>query len=94
MGVTVRIPTPLRKFTGGKEQVEVNGSTISEVVDDLEQNFPGMKEKLYDDKGSIRKFLNIYLNDEDIRFMESLDTLVKDGDSVSLIPAIAGGLSL
>ncbi|MBE9504601.1 MAG: MoaD/ThiS family protein [Proteobacteria bacterium] len=94
MGVNVRIPTPLRKFTGGKEQVEVNGSTISEVVDDLEKSCPGMKEKLYDDNGSIRKFLNIYLNDEDIRFMESLDTQVKDGDTVSLIPAIAGGLSL
>jgi len=92
MGVTVRIPTPLRKFTGGKEQVEVRGATISEVIDDLELNFPGMKEKLYDDSGSIRKFLNIYLNDEDIRFMESVNTPVKDGDSISLIPAIAGGL--
>ena len=92
MAINVRIPTPLRKFTGGKEQVEAEGSNISEIISNLETTCPGIKEKLYDDKGAIRKFLNIYLNDEDIRFMESLETSVKDGDTIALIPAIAGGL--
>lgn len=91
MAISVRIPTPLRKFTDGKEEVEANGVNIAEVVEDLEANYPGIKEKLCDDKGSVRKFLNIYLNDEDIRFMESLNTEVRDGDSLSLVPAIAGG---
>ena len=91
MAVSVRIPTPLRKFTDGKNEVEASGNTVIEVVDNLEANFPGIKEKLCDESGKLRKFLNIYLNDEDIRFMDSLDTELKEGDSLALIPAIAGG---
>lgn len=91
MAVSVRIPTPLRKFTDGKDEVEAEGNTVTEVVANLETNFPGIKEKLCDESGKLRKFLNVYLNDEDIRFMDSLDTELKDGDSLALIPAIAGG---
>ena len=91
MAVSVRIPTPLRKFTDGKSEVEVQGTTVTEVVESLEVNFPGIKEKLCDETGKLRKFLNIYLNDEDIRFMDALETEVRDGDSLALIPAIAGG---
>lgn len=91
MGVNVRIPTPLRKFTGGKDEVEVSGASIIEVIEDLENNFPGIKDKLCDESGKVRKFLNIYLNDEDVRFMDSVNTEVRDGDSIALVPAIAGG---
>ena len=91
MAVSVRIPTPLRKFTDGKDEVEASGNTVTEVVDNLEANFPGIKEKLCDESGKLRKFLNINLNDEDIRFMDSLDTELREGDSLALIPAIAGG---
>ena len=92
MGINVRIPTPLRKLTNGESEVEANGADISQLIDDLEKNYPGIKEKLCEDNGNVRKFLNIYLNDDDIRFMDSLATEVKDGDNVSLIPAIAGGI--
>ena len=92
MGINVRIPTPLRKITDGKSEVEANGGTISQIIDDLEKSYPGIKGKLCDDNGAVRKFLNIYLNDDDIRFMDSLSTEVRDGDNISLIPAIAGGI--
>lgn len=92
MGIKVRIPTPLRKLTNGESEVEANGADISELIDDLEKNYPGIKGKLCEENGNVRKFLNIYLNDDDIRFMDSLATEVRDGDSVSLIPAIAGGI--
>ena len=91
MGVNVRIPTPLRKITDGKSEVEARGSNILEIIEDLEASYPGIKGKLCEENGSVRKFLNIYINDDDIRFMDSLDTEVRDGDSISLIPAIAGG---
>ena len=92
MAVTVRIPTPLRSFTGGNSEVEVDGASVSEAIENLESKCPGIRAKLYDESGSIRKFLNVYLNDEDIRFMDSVDTEVRDGDSISLVPAIAGGI--
>ena len=92
MAVIIRIPTPLRSFTGGNSEVEVEGANVSAAIDDLESKCPGIKAKLYDDSGSIRKFLNVYLNDEDIRFMDGVDTELRDGDSVSLVPAIAGGI--
>ncbi len=92
MGINVRIPTPLRKLTNGESEVEANGADISQLIDDLEKNYPGIKGKLCEDNGNVRKFLNIYLNDDDIRFMDSLATEVRDGDNVSLIPAIAGGI--
>jgi molybdopterin synthase sulfur carrier subunit len=90
MAIMVRIPTPLRTLTGGKDEVEAKGATVREVIDDLERRYPGIKERLCDDKG-VRRFVNIYQNEEDIRFLDSLQTAVKDGDSISIVPAIAGG---
>ncbi|MDL5054467.1 MoaD/ThiS family protein [Oscillatoria laete-virens NRMC-F 0139] len=91
MPIQVMIPTPLRKFTGDKDTVEATGSTIRELIDSLEGNYPGIKERLLSPEGQIPRFLNIYLGDEDVRHLQQLDTPVKDGDSVSIIPAIAGG---
>jgi molybdopterin synthase sulfur carrier subunit len=90
MAVKVRIPTPLRTLTGGKDEVEAKGATVREIIDDLERKYPGMKDRLCDDKG-VRRFVNIYQNEEDIRFLDSLETAVKEGDSISIVPAIAGG---
>lgn len=87
---TVRIPTPLRNFTGGEEQVQVPGDTVRAVVDALEQKHPGIRERLVDDKG-VRRFVNIYLGDEDIRFLDGLETKLKETDELSIVPAIAGG---
>jgi molybdopterin synthase sulfur carrier subunit len=91
MSVRVRIPTPLRRFTAGAEEVGVGGSTIAGVVEDLERKHPGIKERLCDEQGRVRRFVNIYVNGDDIRFLNSLDTAVKEGDEVSIVPAIAGG---
>jgi molybdopterin synthase sulfur carrier subunit len=91
MSIQVRIPTPLRRFTGGAEEVGVNGATVGQVVDDLERQFAGIKEKLCDGDGRVRRFVNIYLNGDDIRFLNNLETDVKDGDELSIVPAIAGG---
>ena len=90
MAVTVRIPTPLRTLTGGQEEVPADGGTVAEVIENLEANHPGMKDRLCDDKG-IRRFVNIYHNDEDIRFLDNLQTELKEGDTLSIVPAIAGG---
>jgi molybdopterin synthase sulfur carrier subunit len=90
MAVTVRIPTPLRTLTGGADEVQAEGKTVGEVIEALEANYAGIKERLLDDKG-VRRFVNIYANDEDIRFLDNLDTELKDGDSVAIVPAIAGG---
>lgn len=91
MPVTVHIPTPLRKLTGDAASVQASGSTIAEVIESLEAAHPGIKERLLDGAGNIRRFVNIYLNDEDIRFLSDQSTPVKDGDEISIIPAIAGG---
>lgn len=93
MAVLVRIPTPLQKFTKNQSEVQVEGETVTEVIDHLEASFPGVRERLCDDRGSIRRFINFYLNDEDIRFMDGENTGVKDGDELAIIPAIAGGKS-
>lgn len=90
MAITVNIPTPLRTLTGGNDEVTVEASTVAEVIEALEGAHPGMKERLCDDKG-VRRFVNIYLNDEDIRFLDNLESAVAEGDSVSIVPAIAGG---
>lgn len=90
MAANVRIPTPLRSHTDGKDVVSADGGTIAEVLDDLDKNYPGIKAKLVDDKG-VRRFVNIYIGDEDIRFMDKIETAVKDGDEISIVPAIAGG---
>jgi molybdopterin synthase sulfur carrier subunit len=91
MAITVRIPTPLRTLTGGADEVAIEGGTVGEVIDNLEKKHPGLKERLCDDKGAVRRFVNIYANEEDIRFLDNLQTTVKAGDSVSIVPAIAGG---
>ena len=91
MAATVRIPTPLRKLTNEQESVEVESATIGAAVEELEGKFPGIKERLVDDEGEIRRFVNVYVNEEDIRFLKNQDTPLKDGDDVSIIPAIAGG---
>ncbi len=91
MPVKVRIPTALQKLTKNEGEVQAQGSNVNEVFDDMEGRFPGLKERLYDDSGEIRRFINIYVNDEDIRFLNGGKTSVKDGDELSIIPAIAGG---
>ena len=91
MAVQVRIPTPLRKFTGGQEAVPADGASIGEIINDLEQNHPGLKERICETDGSVRRFVNLYVNGDDIRFLDNLGSPVKDGDEVSIVPAIAGG---
>jgi len=91
MSIKVRIPTPLQKLTQGRAEVEVEASNIQELIADLENKFPGVKERLCDEKGKIRRFINIYVNEEDVRFLQQDDTPLKDSDEVSIIPAIAGG---
>lgn len=91
MAIKVRIPTPLRTLTGGAESVDVPGKTVRELIENLESSHAGMKERLMDDKG-VRRFVNLYVGEEDIRFLDGLDTELKDGDEVSIVPAIAGGL--
>lgn len=88
---TVRIPTPLRKLTNGQEEVSVAGATVGELIVSLEKAYPGIKERLCDDSGAVRRFVNIFQNDEDIRFLQNLDTPVKESDEISIVPAIAGG---
>jgi molybdopterin converting factor small subunit len=90
MDVTVRIPTPLRTLTGGEEQVKSTGGTVREVIETLESRHPGMRERLLDDKG-VRRFVNIYVGDEDIRFLDGLETKLNGGEEISIVPAIAGG---
>ena len=91
MGVMVRIPTPLRKMTGGLDKLEMNESTLSIMIDELETNYPGFKERLIDENGDLRYFVNIYVNGEDVRFLDGLDTQTSSGDEISIVPAVAGG---
>ena len=91
MTVRVRIPTPLQTLTAGKPEVHVSGATLREILADLDTQFPGMKQRLYDDQGNLRRFVNLYVNDEDVRFLKGEDTALSEGDHVSIIPAIAGG---
>ena len=88
---TVRIPTPLRQAAKGNAEVKVAGDTIDAVVADLERQFPGLKERLVDDSGELRRFINIYVNEEDIRFLDGRKTALKETDVVSIVPAIRGG---
>ena len=92
MAATVRIPTPLRRLTQSLAEVEAEGTDIEGIIENLEASYPGMKERLCDEGGNIRRFVNIYLNDEDIRFLDGKATAVADGAEISIIPAIAGGL--
>ncbi|VAV85496.1 FIG038648: MoaD and/or ThiS families [hydrothermal vent metagenome] len=91
MTVTVRIPTPLRKITGGSDEVKIEGSNIAEVLTALEAAHPGIKERICEEDGKLRKFVNLYVNDEDIRFKDNMETSLKEGDELSIVPAIAGG---
>ena len=91
MPTNIRIPTPLRKLTGELEVVQAEGSTVGDLLQSLETSYPGLKERICDDSGNVRRFVNVYLNDEDIRFLEENATPVKDGDEISIVPAIAGG---
>lgn len=88
---TIRIPTPLRKYTQGQEEVAVGGSNVRELLANLESAYPGIKERICDESGAVRRFVNVFVADEDIRFLDNLDTSVKDADEVSIVPAIAGG---
>ena len=91
MTATVRIPTQLRTLTGGAGEVKVDGSTVGEVLKGLDAAHPGFGERLFDDNGKIRRFVNVFIADEDIRFLSGLDTAVADGQTVSIVPAVAGG---
>lgn len=91
MAVSVLIPTPLRGLTAGKDTVDVQADTVSGLVEQLERDYPGMGGRLKGDDGALRRFINIYVNDEDVRFLQGADTALKDGDQVSIVPAIAGG---
>ncbi|UCG79270.1 MAG: MoaD/ThiS family protein [Nitrospirota bacterium] len=90
MAVKVRIPTPLQRLTGGKEEVEANAGSVIEIVTALDKDYPGIAERISEDN-KIRRFVNIYVNEEDIRFMQAEETVVNDGDELSIVPAIAGG---
>jgi MoaD family protein len=90
MAVRVQIPTPMRQHTEGNAVVEVKGATVQDVLDNLGMKYPGITQRLFEN-GQVRRFVNVYLNDEDIRYLDSLATAVKDGDELSIIPAVAGG---
>ena len=94
MAVLVRIPTPLRKLTGGKAEVEAQGSNVREVFDSVETAHRGVKEKVFDDAGAVRRFINVFVNGEDVRHLQGPETQVKPGDELSIVPAIAGGVSV
>ncbi len=91
MSVVVRIPTPLRRVTNGDEQASVDGANLLQIVDSLEAQYPGIRERLCDDSGDLRHFVNIYVNGEDVRFLQGLSTEINTGDEVSIVPAVAGG---
>ena len=91
MSATVRIPTILRSLTGGEAEVKAEGSTLRELLDALEAEHPGLKARVLDDEGKLRRFVNVYVGDEDVRFEQGLDTATPDGAQVSIIPAVAGG---
>jgi molybdopterin synthase sulfur carrier subunit len=92
MPVTVRIPTPLRKLTNEQDSVTANeSSTLTELIDSLERDFPGLKERLCDETGALRRFVNVYVNGEDVRFLSGLETPIQTGAEVSIVPAVAGG---
>jgi len=91
MAIKVRIPTPLRKLTNNEELVEVDASSVGEAINELQSRYPGIQERLVDESGEIRRFVNVYVNEEDIRFLQNKETALEDNDEISIIPAIAGG---
>jgi molybdopterin synthase sulfur carrier subunit len=90
MAVTVRVPTPLRRLSGGAV-VQADGGTVGALIDDLETKYPGFRDRLCEDDGTLKRFINLYVNGEDIRYASGLETSLKDGDEVSIIPAVSGG---
>jgi len=91
MAIKINVPTPMRQHTGGKAEVTATGATVQAALDDLGRQFPGLADRLFEKPGQLRRFVNVYLNDEDIRYLENLNTAVKDGDQLAIIPAVAGG---
>ena len=91
MSTTVRIPTPLRRVTNGQDKVTVEGATINEIINSLEGQHPGIRERLCDEQGQLRNFVNIYVNGEDVRFLDGINSPAKEGDEISIVPAVAGG---
>ena len=91
MAVTIRIPTPLRKLTNEQETVEVESATVGAAVDELEGKFPGIKERLVGEDGEVRRFVNVFVSDDDVRFLDGLDTAVPEGATIAIVPAVAGG---
>src|SRR5258706_1520540 len=91
MPIKVRIPTPLRKLTNDQELVQIEAKTVGDAITQLQSRFPGIQERLVDESGAVRRFVNVYVNEEDIRFLQNQQTALKDGDEISIIPAIAGG---
>lgn len=92
MSITIKVPTQLRALTGGASQIESSAGVLAEVIDNLEVSYPGLRGKLLDDAGELRRFVNIYLGEEDIRFLSGLSTKIEDGRALTILPAIAGGL--
>lgn len=91
MSISVRIPTPLRRVTNGVDKVDADGDTLDQIIDSLDSQYPGIKGRLCDEDGNLRNFVNVYVNGEDVRFMQGLATATKSGDEVSIVPAVAGG---
>jgi molybdopterin synthase sulfur carrier subunit len=91
MAITVRIPTPLRRVTDGQDKVDTEGETLKQIIDSMESQYPGIKERLCDEDGNLRNFVNVYVNGEDVRFLDGVDSETGDGDEISIVPAVAGG---
>ena len=91
MSIMVRIPTPLRRVTNGQDKVQVNGDSVGAIIGDLDSQFPGLKERLCDEQGELRNFVNIYVNGEDVRFLDGINSATAEGDEISTVPAVAGG---
>jgi molybdopterin converting factor small subunit len=91
MSVSVRIPTILRTYTGGESEVAADGGTLAEVLDDLDSNYSGIKGRIVDEAGALRRFVNVYVGNDDVRFLDNLDTATPEGAQISVIPAVAGG---
>ncbi|MYD50213.1 MAG: MoaD/ThiS family protein [Dehalococcoidia bacterium] len=91
MSIVVRIPTPLRRLTDGQDKVDVEGDSLGNVIDAMNEQYPGIRERICDDQGQLRNFVNVYVNGEDVRFLQGLETPMSSGDEVSVVPAVAGG---
>lgn len=91
MSIVVRIPTPLRRLTNGQDKVDVDSNTLGGVIDAMNEQYPGIRERICDDQGQLRNFVNVYINGEDVRFLQGLETPTSAGDEVSVVPAVAGG---